>query len=288
MKILKLGRQFIKRSTEILQQRILDRTIPRTYLPPDITIKPQPLSDVFDGQLYLLELKRGESINEGRSAVVYNIIGHPDLVTRIEFGRKFKPEKLSYKNADPIRHIIAGTNDLSVTIMKKLKGFPLHGKHWHIMDDPVHYIYFPQLKALKSIPDEAFIKYYNDILELRKKGYNFDTKNPNNILYDSNKQIFNLVDIDPVKGIKPIVTIEDFYPFIDGVRLRHFYSKSSVETKKEIQKEVQIFLDRILKIGEEIGTNLSMRKVEDNDIIPPFLNCLYYNKKLDIYKMSKY
>ena len=148
-----------------------------------------------------------------------------------------------------------------------------------------HCNYFPQLQALKAIPDEAFIKYYNDILELRKKGYDFDTKNPNNILYDSEKQRFNLVDIEYLPGIKPDVTIEDFYPFIDGARLRHFYSVSLPETQETIGKEVQEFLRRISDIGDRMGVNLGMRKIAQDDPIPPFLNCLYFDHpKLRFYK----
>lgn len=285
MKILELGRNLIRRTTKILERRILKTTEPRTYLPPEITIHQQPLGDVFDGRIYLRDLQLGHDINEGRSAVVYNIKGHPDLVARVKYGKRFKPEKLSFKFADPVRNIIAGTEDLGVTIMNKLKGFPLHGKHWQIMEDPLHCNYFPQLQALKAIPDEAFIKYYNDILELRKKGYDFDTKNPNNILYDSEKQRFNLVDIEYLPGIKPEVTIEDFYPFIDGARLRHFYSVSLPETQETIGKEVQEFLRRISDIGDRMGVNLGMRKIAQDDPIPPFLNCLYFDHpKLRFYK----
>ncbi len=277
MKILELGRNFIRRTTKILERRILKTAEPRTYLPPEITIHQQPLNDVFDGRIYLRDLRLGPDINEGRSAVVYDIKGHPDLVARVKYGKRFKPEKLSFKFADPVRHIIAGTEDLGVTIMKKLKGYPLHGKYWQILEDPLHCNYFPQLQALKAIPDEAFIKYYNDILELRKMGYDFDTKNPNNILYDAEKQRFNLVDIEHLPGIKPEVTIEDFYPFIDGARLRHFYSVSWPETQETIGKEAREFLTRIANIGDKMGVNLEMRKITQDDPFPPFLNCLYYD-----------
>ena len=272
MKILELGKTFIRKTTQILQNKICNYSAKRKYLPPEIQIKPQPLSDIFDGQINLRYLQRGEAINEGRSAVVYDILDHPDLVARIKFGRRFKPEKLSFKNADPNRHIIAGTDDFSVTIMKKLKGYPLHGKHWQIMEDPQFHVYFPQLEAIKAIPDEAFIKYYEDILKLRQMGYDFDTNNPNNILYDASKKIFNLVDIEPVKGIKPKVTIEDFYPICtDPIR-------------KTIQQEARTFLDRIADIGKRIGVNLKMKDFDPDNPIPPFLTCLYHNKKLRLYQ----
>ena len=287
MKILELGKTFIRKTTQILQDKICNYSTKRKYLPPEIQIRPQPLSDIFDGQINLRYLQRGEAINEGRSAVVYDILDHPDLVARIKFGRRFKPEKLSFKNADPNRHIIAGTDDFGVTIMNKLKGYPLHGKHWQIMEDPQFHIYFPQLEAIKAIPDEAFIKYYEDILKLRQMGYDFDTKNPNNILYDANKKIFNLVDIEPpIKGLKPEVTIEDFYPFIDGARLRHYYSICTDPTRKLIQQEARTFLDRIADIGERIGVNLKMKDFDPDNPIPPFLTCLYHNKKLRLYQMN--
>ena len=51
-----------------------------------------------------------------------------------------------------------------------------------------------------------------------------------------------------------------------------------------IQKEAQLFLNRIAEIGNKIGVDLSMRKFKDDDIIPPFINCLYHNKRLDLYQ----
>ncbi len=283
MKILDFGKQFIRKTTQILQDKICHSSAKRRYLPPEIRIKEQPISDTFDGRINLKWLEEGPYINEGRSAVVYQIKDHPDLVVRVKFGKRFKPEKLSFKNADPNRHIIAATDDYQVTVMKKQKGYPLHGNGWQIMEDPQYQIYFPTLQAIKTIPDETFIKYYEDILELRKKGYDFDSKNPNNILYDAEKKVFNLVDIEPLP-VKPEVTIEDFYPFIDGARLRHYYTIATDETRELIQKEARIFLDRIAAIGDRIGVNLSMKDFNPDTPIPPFLTCLYHNKRLDLYQ----
>lgn len=284
MKILDFGRRILKLSADTLERRIFKCSNKRTYLPPEIQIREQPISDTFNGRINLKFLEEGPYINEGRSAVVYGIKNHPDLVVRVRFGKKFKPENLSFKNSDPVRHIIAGTDDFQVTIMEKMKGEPLHGEYWHIMDRPTGNIYFPQLNALKDVPDEAFIKYHDEILKIREQGYNVDTTNPNNILFDAEKQEFNLVDIEK-NPVKREVVVDDFYPFIDGARLRAYYIAANDETKALIQKEAKIFLDRIAKIGERIGTDLTMRKIEDDAIIPPFLNCLYYNHpKLRLYR----
>ena len=283
MKILEVGRQFIRRSTQILQDKICNFGTKRKYLPPEIKIKEQPISDTFDGRINLRFLEEGPYINEGRSAIVYQVKNNPDLVIRIKFGHRFKPEKLSFKNADPVRHIIAATDDFQVTVMKKMKGYPLHGECWHIMDDPNPAMYFEQIKALKDIPDETFIKYANDILEIREKGYNVDTTNPNNILFDNEAQKFNIVDIEKIPVEKEVV-IDDFYPFIDGARLLRFYTIATDETRELIQKEARLFLDRIAKIGNKMGVDLSMRKFNDDDIIPQFMTCLYHNKRLDLYQ----
>ena len=283
MKILELGRKFIRRTTQILQDKVCNFSTKRKYLPPEIKIKEQPISDTFDGRLNLRFLEEGPYINEGRSAIVYQVKNNPDLVIRIKFGNRFKPEKLSFKNSDPVRHIIAATDDFQVTVMKKMKGYPLHNECWHILNDPNPAIYFEQIKELKHIPDETFIKYANDILSIREKGYNIDTTNPNNILYDNEAQVFNIVDIEKIP-VKKEVVIDDFYPFIDGARLLRFYTIATDETRELIQKEARLFLDRIAEIGNKMGVDLSMRKFNDDDIIPPFISCLYHNKRLDLYQ----
>lgn len=255
MKIFEVGRQFIKKTSQVLQEKICDCAFCKKYLPENIQLKSQPLADVYQRQINLKDLKLGNQINKGHSAGVFDILNQPELVARVEFDTTFDPKKLSYKMADPIRHIIAGTKDFSVIIMKKIKGSCLHGRYWDSRG-PDSTIFFSQLERLKSIPDDAFIKYYNDLLELRSKGYEFDTVNPNNILYDSKKQRFNLVDIQFYPDGQN-VTVQDFYPFIDGAAIGNLYKVSSAETKNLIKNETRIFLDRIENIGKKLGVDLS-------------------------------
>lgn len=255
MKILDISKQFINTTARIINKNVKNCNIKQKYLPDDIKLKSQPTSDNFEHKIKLEELELEDFLNQGRSAYVYNILDHPDLVARVKFFTDFIPEKLSFKNSDPIRHIIAGTDDFSVTIMNKIKGEPLYRKNW-IKIGLSASEYLTELRKIKTVPDESFIKYYNNLLELRKKGYDFDTVNPNNILYDKVSQNFNIVDIEP-NGEVQGVTIEDFYPFIDATGVSPLYKSSKENIQQKLYDEIRMFLDKIEEIGKQIGVDLS-------------------------------
>lgn len=277
MKILDLGKRFINWSSEILQQKISKYSAKRKFLPPEIQIKPQPATDIFqECHIDLEHIKLGRVINQGRDAIVYQTQNDPNMVIRLEFDAVYNPTKLSSKNADINRHIIAASDDEKITLMKFIKGRPMHGSYWHIMQDINYNEFFEELARIKEIPDSAFIKYYNDILELRKKGYNVDTVNPNNILYDEKTKTFNLVDITKSDDVKPEVTIKDFYPFVDNARLEWFYKDSIDGEKEAIRTEVTDFLNRIAKIGRKKGVDLSMPQIDTNHL-QKFIVYLYHD-----------
>ena len=92
-------------------------------------------------------------------------------------------------------------------------------------------------KYNEGMLEEIIIKYANDILEIREKGYNVDTTNPNNILFDNEAQKFNIVDIEKIPVEKEVV-IDDFYPFIDGARLLRFYTIATDETREAVEKYI--------------------------------------------------
>ncbi len=277
MKILDLGKRFINWSSEILQQKISKYSAKREFLPPEIQIKPQPATDIFqECHIDLEHIKLGRVINQGRDAIVYQTQNDPNMVIRLEFDAVYNPTKLSSKNADINRHIIAASDDEKITLMKFIKGRPMHGSYWHIMQDINYNEFFEELARIKEIPDSAFIKYYNDILKLRKKGYNVDTVNPNNILYDEKTKTFNLVDITKSDDVKPEVTIKDFYPFVDNARLEWFYKDSIDGEKEAIRTEVTDFLNRIAKIGRKKGVDLSMPQIDTNHL-QKFIVYLYHD-----------
>lgn len=268
MKILELSKQVFKNTSQIFQEKICRCGVNKKHLPENIKLKAQPVTDVFESNIKLSDLKLGYEINKGNEASVYEILGHPDLIAKVSYASSFQPQALSYKNSDIVRNIIAGTNDFSVIIMKRISGTPLYGKNWSQDHSPNPEEYFAQLEELKQIPDEAFIKYYNDLKELRKKDYEFDTVNPNNILYDSTKQRFNLVDIEQYPEDQN-VTVVDFYPFIDGARVGDLYHKSSSTLRKALTNETRIFFDRIENIGNKLGVDLSNRDyIPDHNYIP--------------------
>ena len=277
MKIFNYGKNFINWATELLRKRCSNFEVEKPLLDSDIRIKPQPATDIFqECHIDLEHIKLGRVINQGRDAIVYQTQNDPNMVIRLEFDAVYNPTKLSSKNADINRHIIAASDDEKITLMKFIKGRPMHGSYWHIMQDINYNEFFEELARIKEIPDSAFIKYYNDILELRKKGYNVDTVNPNNILYDEKTKTFNLVDITKSDDVKPEVTIKDFYPFVDNARLEWFYKDSIDGEKEAIRTEVTDFLNRIAKIGRKKGVNLSMPQIDTNHL-QKFIVYLYHD-----------
>ena len=263
MKIFNYGKRLINWATGLLQSRSPKLESMPKLLDSDIKIKPQPVADIFEENLVdIHNIKLDTVINQGRDAIVYQIRNNPNLVIRLEFDSVFNPQKLDTANADLNRHIIAASDDGTITLMRRVKGKPLHGKYWHIMQDINWNDFLGTINEIKEIPDSAFVKYYRDILELRKKGYNVDTINPNNILYDKETKTFNIVDITQNEAIKPEVSIKDFYPFVDAARLEYFYKDSTDIEQEIISTNVCAFLDRIAKIGHKIGVDLSMPKAE--------------------------
>ena len=270
MKISEIKQNFISNITQLFKKESYKTNGIENNLLEGMEHNPllQPTTDSFETSIKLKDLKLGDEINRGKESIVYNILNHPNLVAKINYYAFFYPEKLSYKNNDSIKHIIAATDDFNVVIMQKIKGEPLFGKNWINKRMLTPDEYFSQLDKLKKIPDKAFIKYYYDLLELRKRGYDLDTVNPNNILYDDEKQCFNFVDVVESET-EHVVEVTDFYPFIDGAAVGLLYQNSSFEVQKKLEKETQLFWDRIEKIGNKIGVFLSNKNyIPDHNYIP--------------------
>ena len=228
----------------------------------------------YKSKIVLKNLKLGKKINSGKYNNVYEILDQPNLVARVDKDSDFKPENLSYHYNNPYKKIIAATPNNFVQIMEKINGKPLYGKNWSSKRVDAE-SFFIQLKQLESVPDEAFIKYYYDLLEIRKNGYDLDTVNPNNILYDEKEQKFNFVDISLHQNWEG-VNITDFYPFINGAEVGTLYNCSTPEIQKKITQETRAFLHRIENIGNKIGVDLSGGTYYvPKNYIPYYLSDLY-------------
>ena len=233
----------------------------------------------------LNNLKLGSEINRGHQAAVYNIKNNPDWVARVELKSKFSPPELEFVKPEEVPNVIASTKDGECKVLRKLDGEPLHGKKWNMSANINPYKYFRELKKLKEIPDEAFAKYCHDVMDLRKESIEIDTVNPNNILYDKNKKVFNLVDIEKKIGVKEKLWIQDFYPFIDAKRLSSLYRKSGDLTRTLLGKSIREFLDRMIRIAKQEGYEI---KVEDinRHWVQDFVTYLYHDDQRMLFQYT--
>ena len=264
MKIFEFTRKAIRHIAEAAE--LTTRRSERMTLPDGFNAKlPAPLaSDVYEAKGFnFSDVRLGKRINGGREAEVFDIKGHPEWVLRWEYDSTFDARQLRPVE-DNVMGVVASTPDGAVKVLKKLQGEPLYEKDWDIFRDPDVTEYFSQLSKIEEIPDEAFIKYMQDLLELRKKGYQVDRTNPNNILYDSKTHTFNLVDIRQKPNLKSEIVLKDFYPFVDAARAQGFYRNSHDGTRNIFVGYITRFLDRVLKLAEQQGIKLEIEEIDHN------------------------
>ena len=242
----------------------------------DAVLPPQLSKDVYEIQPpNFVDVILGKRLNGGRDAEVFDIKNHPEWVLRWEYNATFDPRHLRAVEENPLG-VIASNSDGSVKILKKVHGKPLFENDWDIFRDPPPEESLIQLREIEQIPDEAFARFYDDILELRKNGYQVDTTNPNNILYDKKAKKFNIVDINKNEYVIPRVAISDFYPFLDGARAQSFYRNLDDVSREDFAQTVRQFFDRITKITHAKGDKLKIEEVDHNKL-QNFLVYLYHN-----------
>ena len=276
MKIFEFTRKTIRHIAEAAE--LIPKRSDRITLPDGFSAKlPEPLAnDVYEVKGFnFADIKIGKRLNGGRDAEVFDIKGHPEWVLRWEYDSTFDARQLRPVE-DNAMGVVASTPDGAVKVLKKLQGEPLYEKDWDIFRDPDVSQYFSQLSKIEEIPDEAFIKYMQDLLELRKKGYQVDRTNPNNILYDSKTQTFNLVDISHKSDVKPEIVLKDFYPFVDAARAQGFYRRAHAGSRDIFTGYINRFLDRVLKLAKQQGIKLEIEEI-DHDRFQNFLVYLYRN-----------
>lgn len=224
----------------------------------------------------LPELKLGREINKGNEAVVYRVKNNPDWVVRVEHVDKPDFSELGTCDFEDNPNVIASIKDGECQVLKRLEGEPLYGKNWKISSKISLLRYLQEMEKIKKIPDEAFAKYCQDIINLRKNNMEIDTINPNNILYNKNKKEFNLVDVKKKVGVQEKLYIQDFYPFIDSRRLPIIYKHSGDFGRYTIGKNVREFLDRMIKIAEQEGHKIKVADI-NRHYFQDFVTYLYHN-----------
>ena len=265
MKIFDLTRKAIRHIAEAAE--IVPKRNNKVSLPDglnfDAKLRPQLAEDVCEFKGFnFMDLKIGPRINGGRDAEVFDIQGHPDWVLRWEYDASYSMRDMKMlENQDDVLGVIASNSNGSIKILKKLQGEPLYEKDWDIFRDPSPEKVFSQIAEIEKTPDEVFVKYYNDILDLRKNGYHVDTTNPNNLLYDEKAKKFNIVDIRKDESVKPEVTMKDFFPFLDGARALQLYRSLDDTSRKVYSEKVCSFFDRINDIVQREGLELKAEEI---------------------------
>ena len=265
MKIFDLTRKAIRHIAEAAE--IVPKRNNKISLPDglnfDAKLRPQLVEDVCEIKGFnFMDLKIGPRINGGRDAEVFDIQGHPDWVLRWEYDAVFSMRDMKMlENQDDVLGVVASNSDGTIKILKKLQGEPLYEKDWDIFRDPSPEKVFSQIAEIEKTPDEVFVKYYNDILDLRKNGYHVDTTNPNNILYDEKAKKFNIVDIRKDESVKPEITMKDFFPFLDGARALQLYRNLDDASRKVYSEKVCRFFDRINEIVKREGLELKAEEI---------------------------
>lgn len=228
-------------------------------------IKSMPLiqSDTFtrtkpSADEFFNSIKKGDLLSRGREAAVYRT-NNDKYVLRIESHGEYKPEDMiPVKDRNGL--IVAVNSDNTVQLQKYVRGVPLYGKNWDIFYSNVTKDeYLNIFNKLRKLPNESFVEYIRNIINIRKSGYDIDTLNPNNVLFDGVH--LNIVDIKKNNMVKSEICMTDFYALIDFFHIKDI--KSSM-TKEEIGKftgDLQRFFDRIISVAKKEGYFLDKKSM---------------------------
>lgn len=264
-------------------RNITPKTVKNTNVSNPLNIKFAGLSqDVFEKAkpLEFSQIKLGERMNGGTEADVFEVLGTEEYVLRLRKGVEFSPRLLQGvfvpREQDDIT---VGTNsDGSVKILKRIPGEPLYGKDWKLYKVPDFKEYLSHLSILEKAPDKIFADYMKEIVELREKGFDIDRINPNNILYDAQKQKISIIDVTKKPTESTKITLDDLSPLVDGYRIGRIYKNLDAKEQETFIPRLQAFINRIVSIAEKEGIDIEIAEIDENEL-QSVLTYLYHNKK---------
>lgn len=239
----------------------------------------------FDIKRDLSKLKLREKINEGHSAEVYNT-NYDGYVIRLMHGKIFDPKKLKAVN-DPNGLILAADDSDSMRLMKFVKGEPLYGNNWRLTNYVPKRTYMKFFHRVIKLPDESFSKYIQDVLNIRKNGYDIDIINPNNYLLDGNN--IGIVDIEKNYGYVPDMDIWDFDPLVNKCHLLNVFKSMDVTERLKFTDEIKSFYDRIIEIAKKEGQEITIPKADKYSFAMKIylVNYLYHKNWKMLSKLMK-
>lgn len=215
----------------------------------------------FDISQNLRNIRLGEKINEGLLANVYytNFDGY---VIRVLKDTEFEPDKLEMLD-NPDEIIIAADKEDTMRLMKFVKGEPLYGKGWNINYPVTKDKYMENFNKIINLPDETLSNYMNDIVNIRKSGYEIDNINPNNFLLDGDH--INIVDLEK-KEVEPELVPEDLYPLINYYHLSSVLKDMTNDEIINLSDKIKVFYDRLITIADKNNLKLEIPEIDHNKI----------------------
>ncbi len=212
-------------------------------------------------------IKPENFLGSGREAEVYKVNGNyilriEKIKEKLKMPQDFKPHKDFFEGKN-YGQAVAVSKDGTVSINKFVKGKPLYGSNWNINKSITKEQYMKTFNEIKTLPDETFVDYIKDIINIRKKGYNIDSVNPNNFLLDKKK--INIIDIAPDK-VKPKIMLEDFDSLINKNQLYSLLKSMSKSEIKIFADEIKAFYDRMLKIARKEGYNFQIPSLNNREL----------------------
>ena len=183
-----------------------------------------------------------------------------------------KTKSIGKQHFKPLQDIFDGRNygqavaisdDGMVTINKFVKGKPLYGPNWNIRKSITLEEFYKGFNEIKALPDETFADYIKNVINIRKRGYNIDSINPNNLLLDGKK--INIVDIKR-HNIEPKIEIKDFDSIINKFHLKALLAEMTPTEIKNFADEIKLFYDRMLKIAHKEGWKLHIPDINYNEL----------------------
>ncbi len=239
----------------------------------------------FDVNKDLKKVRLKEKINEGRTSEVYktNFIGY---VIRIIRGTYFEPKALTPID-DPNGLTIAEDAYGFTKLMKHIKGEPLYGKGWIIDHEIPVKQYMDAFEQILNLPNKTFAQYIQDVINIRKNGYDIDEINPNNFLLDGKR--IRIIDLEKKTGTKPQIMLRDFDPFVNKYHLVRLLRKMTLEDIYAFSEKIKYFYNKIINVAQQEGYDLNIEKTCDDGYAKRehLINYLYYKDWDIIKKLTK-
>ena len=238
---------------------------------------------------YASDLKPGELINTGTYADVYSLQGWPNSyvvrIERTEDCNTFNPQKL-IPSRDIENNTMYEIPDQMVSIRKRIAGEPLHGTNWRNNTAPKPEIFRNTMKDLAELPDKAYEKFIDDIISLRKLGFDIDTWNPNNYLLDKKNKCINIIDIIHSKHYGKILEMKDFFSLLDYKRLSMLQYNKEGLSLEELADIVTKFMDRMIGIAKKKGFTLEVEQAAKDPLTQFYQDfpVLLYRRAITVFK----